>query len=352
VQRRDLVVELFAALVEAASAAGRDLTHLFERDRRAAITLRREIRRDFEHAERAPRVAVTAVRERDERFVVDGELPLAETPLCVLERATEQLDEILRLQRTEHVNTRAGQQRADHFERRILGGRADEGQRAVFDVGQEGVLLCLVEAVHLVEEQDRASTSLGAHGLRSIDGLTDILHTRHHGGELHEFGVGTPRDEPRERRLPRAGRSPENQRMQLSALERFTQRLAGPEYLLLADELVEGARTHAIRERSQPIVQRDLLEKIRLRPGRLRAARAHCAVLRPKIHAATCGQRSSPARASSNPRPAPSRLAMQSITSASRPTCMTDCDTSIAAPNRNWNNRIFHQPRRSTSPAK
>ena len=53
----------------------------------------------------------------------------------------------------QHVHARARQQRADDLERRILGGRADERQRAVLDVRQEGVLLRLVEAMHLVEEQ-------------------------------------------------------------------------------------------------------------------------------------------------------------------------------------------------------
>jgi hypothetical protein len=67
----------------------------------------REIRRDLQHAERAPRVAVTAVRERDERFVVDGDLPFAETSFGVLERSAKQLHEIFRLERAQHVDARA-----------------------------------------------------------------------------------------------------------------------------------------------------------------------------------------------------------------------------------------------------
>ena len=71
VQRRDLVVELLAALVEAAAAAGGDFAHLFDRDGRAAVAFLGEIRGHLEHAERAARIAIAAMRERDQRLVVD-----------------------------------------------------------------------------------------------------------------------------------------------------------------------------------------------------------------------------------------------------------------------------------------
>ena len=58
-------------------------------------------------------------------------------------------------------------------------------------------------------------------------------------------------DDARQRRLAGARRSPEDDRLQAIALDRFAQRLAGREQLLLADELVERARTHALGERRQ-----------------------------------------------------------------------------------------------------
>jgi hypothetical protein len=51
----------------------------------------------------------------------------------------------------------ARQQRRVDLERRVLGGGADEGEQARFDMRQEGVLLGLVEAVHLVDEDQRAA---------------------------------------------------------------------------------------------------------------------------------------------------------------------------------------------------
>ena len=65
--------------------------------------------------------------------------------------------------------------------------------------------------------------------------------------------------------------------MQLALLERLAQRLAGADDLVLAHELVERARAHAIGERAQRIVGRRVAQKIRLAdPGTRRAgARAH-----------------------------------------------------------------------------
>ena len=62
-------------------------------------------------------------------------------------------------QRLQHVDRGARQQRRVHLERRVLGGGADEGEEARFDVRQEGVLLALVEAVHLVDEDDGAAAA-------------------------------------------------------------------------------------------------------------------------------------------------------------------------------------------------
>ena len=58
------------------------------------------------------------------------------------------------------------------------------------------------------------------------------------------------RDEPRERRLAGAGRTPEDHRMQRAAFEQAAQRLARREQVRLADELVERARSHAISQRA------------------------------------------------------------------------------------------------------
>ena len=162
--------------------------------------------------------------------------------------AFEQRGEILDRERPQHVHAGARQQRAHHLERRVLGGRADEGERAVLEVRQEGVLLRLVEAVHLVQEQQRRPPVRRARGARRLDRRADVLDAGHDGRQRDELRVGGGRDQARERRLAGARRSPEDQGVQLPGADRGGERLAGTQQVALADELLERARAHAVRE--------------------------------------------------------------------------------------------------------
>jgi hypothetical protein len=76
----------------------------------------------------------------------------------------------------------------------------------------------------------------------------DLLDAGEHGGELDELGVGEVGDDLGQGGLAHAGRSPEDERAGVVALELHAQRLAGSEDVLLADELLEGARPHARRQ--------------------------------------------------------------------------------------------------------
>src|SRR5262249_19073241 len=135
------------------------------------------------------------------------------------QRAAEDLDDLRLAERTQHVHAAAREQRAVYFERRILGGGADQYDRALLDVRQEGVLPGAIEAVELVEEEDGAPAALSSLGLGLSDDLTDLLDAGQHGGERHEARPGDVRHERRERRLARPGWTPEDHRMELAALE-------------------------------------------------------------------------------------------------------------------------------------
>ena len=50
----------------------------------------------------------------------------------------------------------AGKQGRIDFKRGVFGGCANEGDHAALHMGQKGVLLRLVEAMHLINEQRRA----------------------------------------------------------------------------------------------------------------------------------------------------------------------------------------------------
>ena len=77
-------------------------------------------------------------------------------PRSVVERAAQQRDHVLVAERLELVDPRAREQRRVHLEVRVLGRGAHEPDEALLDRRQQRVLLRLVEAVDLVEEEDRA----------------------------------------------------------------------------------------------------------------------------------------------------------------------------------------------------
>ena len=152
-------------------------------------------------------------------------------------------------ERLEAPHAQPGQQRRVHLEVRVLGRRADQGDRPVLDVRQERVLLALVEAVDLVDEQDRAASlerePLLGLGDRPAD-LGDARHDRRHGPELGADGVG---EEARERRLAGAGRAPQQEAREVAPRDRSAERAAIADEVALADELLERPRAHARGQR-------------------------------------------------------------------------------------------------------
>ncbi len=85
---------------------------------------------------------------------------------------------------------------------------------AGLDVRQERVLLRLVEAMDLVDEEHRAAAGRAAPRTGRRDDVLDLADAGGHRAERDELGVGRCRQEPRERRLACARRAPENQRME------------------------------------------------------------------------------------------------------------------------------------------
>ena len=116
----------------------------------------------------------------------------------------------------EHQHQRARQQRAVELEGRVLGGGADQRDGAVLHVRQEAVLLRAVEAVDLVDEQQRALAGL-APALGAVEGLAQVLHAREDGRELLEGELGLVRQQPRHRGLAGARRAPQDHALQAPA---------------------------------------------------------------------------------------------------------------------------------------
>ena len=139
----------------------------------------------------------------------------------------------------EDVDRGPRQQGRVHLEGRVLGGGADEGHQPGFHVGQEGILLGLVEAVDLIDEQQGAPPP-GPVVLGPGDGLADFLDPGEHGGKSHEIGLHGAGHEPRQGGLAHPRRPPQDEGMGLAGGEGQAQGLALPQEVGLADHLVQG----------------------------------------------------------------------------------------------------------------
>ncbi len=202
VQRADGVVELVAALVVAAQPLAQ------RRQQPGFVHLRAALRAGgngerLQGVEQPARVAVGIGHQALPRRGGQGR------DLAGLLRAVDQRLQVGFRQRLQHIHRGARQQRGIDLEARILGGGADEGEQAAFHVRQEGVLLRLVEAVHLVDENERR---LGmqpvARGLGALHRVADILDAAQHRADGDELGVERLRHQARQRRLAHARRAP------------------------------------------------------------------------------------------------------------------------------------------------
>lgn len=106
-------------------------------------------------------------------------------------------------------------------------------------MGQQGILLRLVEAMDLIDEKHRQSTMVVQFSLGLVDGLPDVLHPGQHGRDGDESAVGRTGGQAPQGGLAHAWRPPEDERVQLARLERETQRLAGAEQVPLPDEFIQ-----------------------------------------------------------------------------------------------------------------
>ncbi len=114
-----------------------------------------------------------------------------------------------RIERMKHQHAGARQERRVELEGWIFGGGADHHHRAASSItGRKEILLCAVEAMHLVDEQQRALAHLAA-GTRGVECLLQIGDAGEHRGDLLEMQIGGVRQQPRHRGLAGPGR-PQN----------------------------------------------------------------------------------------------------------------------------------------------
>ena len=162
--------------------------------------------------------------------------------------AHDLLQRLLR-ERLELVHLRSREQRAVDLEVRVLGRGADQRQEPFLDGRQQRVLLRLVEAVDLVQEENRAPARAAETLACAGEHLADVLDRRGDGGELLELGARGLGDDAGERRLAGARRPVEDRGANPVLGDREPQGGVLAEHVLLPDELVEASRPEPLCER-------------------------------------------------------------------------------------------------------
>ena len=198
---------------------------------------RRGVPRELEGLKRRPCVAARAARDlgRDVVRHVGRQRvgPARDHTLEILERQRLQLD-----------HGAAREERLVDLEVRVLRRRPDQRDEAVLDRVEHRILLALVEAVDLVDEQQRPHAVAAEPVASAGDHRTHVVDPGGHGGQLLERRRGALRDDPRDRRLPHARRPVEDHRRRAALRDRPAERRSGADDVLLADELVERPRPH------------------------------------------------------------------------------------------------------------
>ena len=161
--------------------------------------------------------------------------------LVLVRQGPAQEGEEIRLgERLEDEDPGPGQERPDDLEIGVFGGGADQGEQPLLHVGQQGVLLGLVEAVDFVDQQDGAAALLlPAPGL--LHHLAQVRHPGHDGAEAGELGVHDPGQGPGQRGLAAPRRTPEDHGgEQPLGLQGPPQQAPGPHQVLLAHEFLQA----------------------------------------------------------------------------------------------------------------
>jgi len=266
-ERRDRVVVLVAGPVIEERPPLQRIFDLVQAD--GLLSVRSGHCRVGGELERVERDTGVAVAHRDEAFL--GLLRQSDrAPKAAVfgERAFHDDPHLLLGERLQREDPGSRQKGGVHLERRVLRRRSEQGDVAVLDVREHDVLLRLVEAVDLIDEEDGALVRKAAELPRLLDDLSQLAHPGRHRRDRHEPGVRALCTDRGEGRLPRAGWAPQDHRRQLAGVHRFAKHAALSHQVLLPDEFVEVAWPHprgkGLGGRHRPIVP--------LRPNR-RSAR-------------------------------------------------------------------------------
>ena len=172
-----------------------------------------------------------------------------QTPVAIFQGPGQDSADVLRRQGLEDEDLGPGQERPDDLEVGVFGGGPHQGDQSLLHVGQEGVLLGLVEPVDLVDEDHGAGPlDLVAPGL--LHHLSQVGHPGHHRAQADEMAVQGRGHDPGQGGFAAPRRTPEDHGgKQPAGLEGPPQQAAGAHQVRLAHKLVEGPGPHPGRQR-------------------------------------------------------------------------------------------------------
>ena len=114
---------------------------------------------------------------------------------------------------------------------------------------EKGVLLRFVEAVDLVDEDDRLRPARFPLAARLLHQRPDLFDRGAGGGKGHELRAGLVGDDARQRRLAGAGRAPEDHRRDAVALDGGAEKASLAEELIEADDVLDRAGAEPLGQR-------------------------------------------------------------------------------------------------------
>ena len=198
----------------------------------------------FTEIENIAPVAVGNLFHKRARFLVDRQFA-AGFPFGALQKLLESVG----VQTVQHKHLASGQQRRVQLKRRILGGGADQNNRAVFHIGQKTVLLRLVKTMDFVDKQQRALPLCRPAILRILKNPLQIGHAGKNRRNLFKIKICVFGNQTRNRGFSATRRPPENKRRYFSGLYHSAQRRVFSHDVVLPDDFGQSLRTQTVGKR-------------------------------------------------------------------------------------------------------
>jgi hypothetical protein len=116
---------------------------------------------------------------------------------------------------------------------------------------EEAVLLCLVETVDLVNEQERP-LPVRVSVPRGLENFAQFGNAGEDGTDLHEMQIRLGREQPGDGGLAHPWRPPEHEGGERTGIEHHAQAALWPENVILADYIRKPRRAQTVREGPRP----------------------------------------------------------------------------------------------------